>query len=90
MINELSQARLSPESDAYKRVYDLLEEHTVSWVTDAWKKNPTLDAIQQQPLYKVTLEQVLNAPNGRSLNPQKVRAHLALRDQFVVLAVNGV
>jgi len=85
-VNELVQAKLSPDSEAYKRVYDLLEEHTASWITDAWKKHPTLDAIQRQPLYPVTLEQMLAI---RGVDPQKARVAHALRERLVMLNVNG-
>jgi hypothetical protein len=82
------QNRLSRDSEVYHRVYDLLEEHTQTWVTDAWKKNPSRDAIRELPLKELTEAQALAIAGKHHLSPEKALDCVRRRRSQVLLEVN--
>jgi hypothetical protein len=87
-INEFRTNRLALDSKAYQRIYDLLEEHTFTWIVDAWKKNPTVDAIEELPLRRLPRQEATALANQHGLSEKKALDCAARRDNEALLRIN--
>lgn len=81
---------ISRDSETYKRVYDLLEEHTYSWITDAWRKRPALDAIKVEMLRQISTNEIVEMVENSSpeLDMEKALAMRDRRAKHVLVHIN--
>jgi hypothetical protein len=80
---------LSRDSETYKRVYELLEEHTFSWITDAWQKRPTPDAIEELPLKYPSRDEMLSLADEHDVSRESAISALEHGKSRTLIRVNG-
>jgi hypothetical protein len=88
LVERMSRSLLSRDSELYKRVYELLEEHTYTWVTDAWVKNPSTGAIKVQQLTHPSDKEMLECAAQHGLDTQGAFGARDARRGYVMLHVN--
>lgn len=87
-LNELATETLSKDSDIYKQIYDLLEEHTFTPVIDAWVKLPNPNNVKIEQLPAKSTQKVLAWADKHQLNRDKALKTLEGYRNSVILHVN--
>jgi len=89
-VNERATPKtvLSRDSDTYRRIYDLLEEHTYSFITDEWSKNPTTNSVRIEQLEPLSRDDVLAQAIKDGVAQTKAIDAVKRYEQHVLLHIN--
>jgi hypothetical protein len=79
---------LSRDSDAYKRIYALLEAHTFVHVLDEWKRWPRRSGIRVEELEQFTLKELLERMQKVGSSTSNAQFLYERRKSEVLLHVN--
>lgn len=79
--------KLAPGDEVYEGIYTLLEEHTFSWMVDAWKQSPRREAITFE---ECAAPQITRRPEWSDERySETIAACERLRNEHVKLHING-